>query len=630
MSRHRSILTAGLAALVGLTWPLGLADAQPTRATGRVTKARGAAAALRSRAAREDRPSAARLLRDIEVLAADRMEGRFTGSAGNDSAAAFVARRFAALRLRPIVADAESGAPCERTRLTGAPEVPAAGVGAHVHGPSASDAPEPAYPRCGGYLQRFTARSAALAHTGRNAELATQNVVAFLEGSDPALRGQVVVLGAHFDHLGRDATFATDPKAGDAIRNGADDNASGTAAVLELARLLAQHPPRRSVLFVAFSGEELGLLGSQYFVEHAPVPVDSMVAMLNFDMVGRLTDDKLLVYGVATASELPALVDSANAAGPALKVKALGDGFGPSDHSSFYGKDVPVLHFFTDQHADYHAATDDAERINAPGTARVVDLAHRVTRALADRPARPTFQRAATTQRMGGSSPSGGPRPWFGSVPDMSADDVRGMRLSGITPDSPADQAGVKAGDVVVEFGGDVVTDLYSYTDALNKHKPGDVVRVVVLRAPAGRGNPGARDALGHARPTRRVSASDGGSTGGAPASSGGLLDALLLPTGLDAGRADPGGRARGPTRAPGRRGARRRRGAAVGDRCRRCSWRCLPSPGSRERGARGGVRVVVRAAAGGARRPPALGDAPPARGREPRGGGCRRRRRRS
>jgi Zn-dependent M28 family amino/carboxypeptidase len=135
-------------------------------------------------------------------------------------------------------------------------------------------------------VQRFTARSAALAHAGRPDALATQNVVGFLPGSDPVLRGQVVVLGAHFDHLGRDSTFATDVRAGHAIRNGADDNASGTAAVMELARLLAARPPRRSVLFVAFSGEELGLLGSEWFVEHAPVPVDSMVAMLNFDMVG--------------------------------------------------------------------------------------------------------------------------------------------------------------------------------------------------------------------------------------------------------------------------------------------------------------------------------------------------------
>jgi hypothetical protein len=254
---------------------------------------------------------------------------------------------------------------------------------------------------------------------------------------------------------------------------------------MELARRFAERPARRTVLVVAFSGEELGLLGSQYFVDNSPVPVDSMAAMLNFDMVGRLTDDKLLVFGTATATELPALLDSANAAGPALSVKGIGDGFGPSDHSSFYAKNVPVLHFFTDQHPDYHAATDDAAKINVPGTARVVDLAHAVARSIADRPARLTFQRAPTTQRMAGPQSGQGPRAWLGSVPDMSSDGAQGLRVQGVTPGSPADKGGLKAGDLVVEMGGTPVTDLYTYTDALYAHKPGDTVRIVVLRATA-------------------------------------------------------------------------------------------------------------------------------------------------
>jgi hypothetical protein len=428
--------------------------------------AQGARSGSAARAAEE------RLRRDIAHLADDRLEGRFTGTAGNDSAAAYVARRFASLRLTPVIPD--EGRACASRRVTLGPERP-------PRGPAAGDAAS-AQP-CVGFLQRFEARSIALAHAGRAAGLPTQNVVATIPGTDPALRGQVVVLGAHYDHLGRERTFSTDQQAGDAIRNGADDNASGTAAVMELARRFAERPARRTVLVVAFSGEELGLLGSQHFVEHSPVPVDSMAAMLNFDMVGRLTDDKLLVFGTATATELPALLDSANAAGPRLAVKGIGDGFGPSDHSSFYGKNVPVLHFFTDQHGDYHAATDDAARINVPGTARVVDLAYDVARRIADRPTRLTFQRAPTTQRMAGPQSSQGPRPWLGSVPDMSSDGVKGMRLQGITPGSPGDKGGLKAGDVVVEFGGTAVTDLYTYTDALNAHKPGDVVKIVVLRA---------------------------------------------------------------------------------------------------------------------------------------------------
>ena len=157
---------------------------------------------------------------------------------------------------------------------------------------------------------------------------------------------------------------ALDPEAGHAIRNGADDNASGTAAILELARRLAARPPRRSILVVHFSGEELGLLGSQWFVEHSPVPLDSIDAMLNFDMVGRLRHDRLIVYGLGTATELPAFVDSANVA-PKLDLVKQDDGFGPSDHSSFYAKGIPVLHFFTDLHEDYHRATDDVEKIDA-------------------------------------------------------------------------------------------------------------------------------------------------------------------------------------------------------------------------------------------------------------------------
>jgi hypothetical protein len=437
-----------------------------------------------ARGARAGAAQPERLQRDIAYLAADRMEGRATGTAGNDSAAAYIARRFAALRLTPVLTDEAGASGCAGQRFTGRGGTGRTPVG---HGPAAETTAGGSAP-CATFLQRFTARSAALAHAGGAAALPTQNVVASVPGTDPALRGQVVVLGAHFDHLGRDKMFSRDPNAGDAIRNGADDNASGTAAVMEMARLFAARPGKRTVVFVAFSGEELGLLGSQYFVEHAPMPMDSVAAMLNFDMIGRLTNDKLLVYGTATAAELPALLDSANAAGPRLAVKGIGDGFGPSDHSSFYVKNVPVLHFFTDQHADYHAATDDAARINVPGTARVVDLAYAMARALADRPARLTFQRAPSSPRMAGAESRQGPRPWLGSVPDMSSDGVKGLRLQGITPDSPADKAGLKAGDVVVEMDGAPVSDLYSYTDALYAKAPGDTVRVVVLRSGADAG----------------------------------------------------------------------------------------------------------------------------------------------
>jgi hypothetical protein len=381
-------------------------------------------------------PDADRIQRDVAWLADDLREGRGTGTAGNDSAAAWLARRHASIGARPLAGD-------------------------------------------GGYLQRFVARSAQLAHAGRADGVAAENVVAMVPGRDPALRGEYVVVGAHFDHLGRSADGAMDPEAKDAIRNGADDNASGTAAVLELARLFAARPARRSIVLAHFTGEELGLLGSQWFVDHPPVPLDSVAAMVNFDMVGRLRNDRLIVYGVATARELPAIVAEANVA-PALAVSAVGDGFGPSDHSSFYARGIPVLHFFTDLHEDYHRATDDAEKIDAAGEARVVALAERVVRAIADRPARLTAVRAAAPAPMAGGRE--GSNVYLGTIPDMSASDAPGLRLSGVRAGSPADLAGLRAGDVIVELGGRSVKDLYGYSDALYSHAPGERVDVVFVR----------------------------------------------------------------------------------------------------------------------------------------------------
>jgi hypothetical protein len=378
--------------------------------------------------------TAHRIADDVRHLASDALGGRGTGTAGADSAARYAARRLEHLGLRP--------------------------------------------PGDSGILRPFTVRSAELAHLGQPFQLSGRNVVAVVPGRDPALRGQAIVLGAHYDHLGRSPRSSMDPQSGDAIRNGADDNASGTAAVLELARRFVRRPARRTVVVALFDAEELGLLGSQEFVQRPPVPLDSVLAMLNFDMVGRLRNDRLLVYGVASADELPAIVDSANTGDARLDIAAIGDGMGPSDHSSFYLKGIPVLHFFTDVHADYHRATDDADKLNADGTAKVVALAERVAREIADRPARLTYRRAATPAPRVVRS---GSRAWLGSVPDMGSV-VQGLRLAGVTPGSPADSAGMKEGDVIVEFDGKAVTDLYTYSDALYARAPGDRVTIVALR----------------------------------------------------------------------------------------------------------------------------------------------------
>ena len=378
-------------------------------------------------------PDSLRVRRDIEYLASDKLEGRGTGTAGQDSAAAYAAQRYTTLGLR-------------------------------------SYAP--------GFLQHYTARSAMLAHNGGPAELPTQNVVAYVPGSDARLRGEAIVIGAHLDHLGRSTAGALDPEAKDAIRNGADDNASGSAAVLELARLISAKPLRRSVVFVNFSGEELGLLGSQYFVDHSPVPVDSIVAMLNFDMVGRMRGDSLIVYGVGTAKEMPAALDSANAR-VGLFIRGLPDGFGPSDHSSFYARNIPVLHFFSNLHEDYHRATDDADKINAAGEVKIIALAERVTREIDRRDSRLTFVRMAAPPPVSAGS---GSNVYLGSIPDMAAPDIKGLKLTGVRAGSPADSGGIKAGDIIVEFGGKPVEDLQTYSDALYSHQPGDVVDVLVVR----------------------------------------------------------------------------------------------------------------------------------------------------
>jgi hypothetical protein len=401
-----------------------------------------------SRDTRAD-PDTMGIRRDVEHLAGDALEGRGTGTAGNDSAAAYIASRFESLRLATLPNGCQ-GSP------------------ASLHA------------RCQRkYFQPFIARSAAAAHVGLPSELPSQNVVALVRGSDPVLTNEYIVLGAHYDHLGRSGASALDPDSAEAIRNGADDNASGTAAVMELARLLARHAPRRSVIFVTFSGEELGLLGSQRFVERSPVPVDQIVAMLNFDMVGRLRNDRVIVYGVETATEMRSVVDSA-ATGTGLEVRGVGDGYGPSDHSSFYARGIPVLHFFTDLHEDYHRATDDADKVSAAGVGRVVGLAERVVRAIADRDQRLTAVRVSRPAPVAGSGR--GREVYLGSIPDMSAPETPGVRLTGVRADSPADKAGLKAGDIIVEFDGKTVKDLYEYTAALQARKPGDTVTIVVRR----------------------------------------------------------------------------------------------------------------------------------------------------
>jgi hypothetical protein len=311
-------------------------------------------------------------------------------------------------------------------------------------------------------------------------------VVALLPGSNPLLRDEYVIVGAHYDHLGLGGEGSLAPDARE-VHNGADDNASGTAAIVEAARALASGPrPDRSVLFIAFTGEERGLWGSAHFVAEPTIELEAAVAMLNLDMVGRVVDDALTVFGFGTAAEWDEVVDAANGgiARPLAIAKAP-DGYGPSDHSSFHAEGIPVLHFFSNTHADYHRPSDDWPLINVDGLDRVVELTSAVTRRLAtggaDAVALTPIQTEQPSAPTSSSSSSGGYGPYLGTIPDMTPRDF-GLRLTGVREGSPAEEGGLRAGDVVVEFDGKEIGDIYAYTYALRDKEPGDEVVIVVER----------------------------------------------------------------------------------------------------------------------------------------------------
>ncbi|MBI4577843.1 MAG: M20/M25/M40 family metallo-hydrolase [Planctomycetes bacterium] len=324
----------------------------------------------------------------------------------------------------------------------------------------------------------------SLAASIERSTVTARNVVARLGGADPERRGEAVVVGAHYDHLGRGGSGSLAPEALGEIHNGADDNASGTSGMLEVAEAMASSErPRRTVYFVAFSGEERGLLGSAHFVAHPPQPVESLAAMVNMDMIGRLREDRVEVSGVDTSPGFRALVEGA-AAGEGLAPALSGSGLGPSDHQSFYVAGIPVLFFFTGTHRDYHRPSDDADRIEAEGAARVARAALRCVRDLADLESRPEYVRVAAPHRedphAGAGVPAGG-RARLGVMPDYTQESG-GMRLSDVSPGGPAEAGGLKGGDVVVALGGQAVDTVYDFMHALGRFKPGDETEVVVLR----------------------------------------------------------------------------------------------------------------------------------------------------
>jgi len=307
------------------------------------------------------------------------------------------------------------------------------------------------------------------------------NVIGFLEGSDPALKNEVLVIGAHYDHLGYGGESSGSLKPDTvAIHHGADDNASGTSGLLELAQAFSsrRNELKRSLLFISFTGEEEGLLGSEYYVKNPAIPLDRTVAMINMDMIGRLNNKKLIVYGTGTSREFDSLVTVHNV-DSSFVLSLMKDGFGPSDQSSFYAKQIPVYFFFTDLHSDYHRPSDTWDKLNYVGMEKVVRFVEQVAFDVDQEPTKPKYIAVEMPKSSGNVGRNY--RVYMGTIPDFG-EQVEGMKLSGVREGSPAAKAGIQGGDIIVRFGKVDVKNIYDFTYALGQHKPGDEVEVVIKR----------------------------------------------------------------------------------------------------------------------------------------------------
>jgi len=418
------------------------------------------------------------LRKHVEFLASDKLEGRRAGEPGANAAGEYIAEQFRRLKLQPGVT------------TNGKPGVSKDRKGSYRQWFSYTPASDP----------HSTPADPTRTPSSTNAKQ-TFNVIGILPGNDPILKNEAIVIGAHYDHLGKGGSGSLAANSTD-IHHGADDNASGTAAVIELARMFGGNPHgskgpipnKRTLIFIAFSGEEDGLFGSKYYVSNPVWPLDKTVAMINLDMVGRLNEKKLNVGGIGTASEWeslitkenrPAILDripdnvpitSKNSVNP-FSLALNQDGFGPSDHSSFYGKQIPVLFLFTGTHLDYHKPSDTAEKINYRGLVHVVAYVARLLFLIDENPTRPTYKTAPTSQqnaRMGFSVS-------LGTIPSY-ADSTDGMELDGVRDDSPASKAGLKKGDKIIKLAGKEIKNVYDYTAALGEMKAGQEYEVVLKR----------------------------------------------------------------------------------------------------------------------------------------------------
>ena len=371
-----------------------------------------------------------RIFDDINYLADNKLEGRQTGSKGEQIAADYIADRFKVLKIDAKGTDS--------------------------------------------YFQDFSFNKSSNPHeqvtfedTDNENQIFSKNVIGFIDNGAK----NTVVIGAHYDHLGYGGQGSL--YVGKEIHNGADDNASGTALMLDLANQLKFDNFNNNYLFIGFSGEEMGLLGSNYFVKNPTIDLSSINYMINLDMVGRLKEDKsLAIYGVGTS---PIFKQTINSNNDSFNIIENESGVGPSDHTSFYINDIPVLHFFTGQHADYHKPSDDPDKINYQGVKEISDYIFSLISDLNDNGRiafRKTKNESEEVPRFKVS---------LGVMPDYMFN-KGGMRIDAVTEDRPGYKAGLIKGDVVIKLGGDDVEDMMSYMKALSKFESGDTTFVVVKR----------------------------------------------------------------------------------------------------------------------------------------------------
>lgn len=363
----------------------------------------------------------------IKTLASDEYEGRNTGSEGEKKANAYIEKQFKSVKLQP---KGEKG-----------------------------------------YDQSFTFKAGT---HGTGAEGTAENIIGYIDNGAE----NTIIIGAHYDHLGLGndgSSLDANPKG--KIHNGADDNASGTAGVIELARYFQNNKKKEknNLLFICFSGEELGLFGSKYFTEHPTIDFSKVSYMINMDMIGRLPESKhLSVSGTGTSTVWEPLLQKLS--NDKIIIKTDSSGMGPSDHSSFYVKSIPAIHFFTGSHSDYHKPTDDWDKINYEGETEVLKVIIKVIEGLDNEPKLAFL--STKNKSMGGSRSF---KVTMGIMPSYTSE-IEGLLVDGVSDDKPAKKAGILAGDVIIQMGDIQVKDIQNYMEALGKFEKGQTIPVKVKR----------------------------------------------------------------------------------------------------------------------------------------------------